>query len=67
MYNQHLFLSTSLKSGPSELNVRSEKGEEEDETDAPTHQAAVPKEEPFVLEQEIIDVSHFIIMQPRVI
>ena len=60
-------MSTSLKSGPSEPKLGSEKGEEQDETDAATHQAAVPKEEPFVLEQEIIDVSHFIIMQPRVI
>ena len=53
-----LFLST-LKAGSSEPRVGSEKGEREDETDAPTYQAAVPKKEDFVLEKEIIDVSYF--------
>ena len=46
----------TLKAGPSEPRVGSEKG---DGKDAPTHQAAVPKEEEFVLEKKIIDVSYF--------
>ena len=54
-----LFLSTSLKAGPSEPCLGSTKREGEDQTDAPTHQALVPKKEDFVLEEEIIDVSYF--------
>ena len=54
----NISLST-LKAGPSEPRVGSEKEEGEDQTDAPTHQAAVPKEEESVLEKEIIDVSYF--------
>jgi len=58
MINISLSVCT-LKAGPSEPRVGSEKGEREDETDAPTYQAAVPKKEDFVLEKEIIDVSCF--------
>ena len=58
MINISLSVCT-LKAGPSEPRVGSEKEEGEDQTDAPTHQAAVPKKEEFVLEKEIIDVSYF--------
>lgn len=39
--------------------MQSTEGEGGDQTDAPTHQALVPKKEDFVLEKEIIDVSYF--------
>ena len=54
----YLFQSTS-KNVSSEPRVEGAEGEGEDETDAPTHQAAVPKKESVVLEEEIIDVSYF--------
>ena len=56
MYEEwnYLFQSTS-KPAPPEPRVDS--GEEgEDQIDAPTHQAAVPKN---VLKEEIIDVSYY--------
>ena len=59
-----LFLSI-LKAGPSEPRVGSEKEEGEDQTDAPTHQATVSKEEESVLEKEIIDVSYFAMQSIR--
>lgn len=49
----------TLKAGPSEPCLQSTEGEGGDQTDAPTHQALVPKVEDFALEKEIINVSYF--------
>ena len=58
-YHISFYFCLSLKSGHSEPGCESTEGEGEDETNAGTHQASVPKKEDFVLEEEIIDVSYF--------
>jgi len=53
---QHMLdTSPSLKLGPSEPRLEVE---EEDETDSPTHSLIQPKEEGFLPEDGVIEVSH---------